>query len=236
MSTTSDIIDRIKKLLRLARSANPHEAQLAMQRAMELAAEHRVTIEGLNPDECAKEKATTHRDTRTFARINYDQRYALAICRLFFCVSTVECQVVRIVDGWPRSAWKSMIVGTPGDIEIAHYVFGFLTQHFAFCWRQFHGRFRNRHAYVHGMFLGLRDKLSEQMPAADTSAAKGNELVLADQKAYIAAVVGKTTSSPLGKPDHEAHAAAFAGYLQGKKTEIRSALKPSTTEQPLALK
>ena len=55
MSATPEVIEKIKKLLRLARSSNPHEAQLALQRAMALAREHDVAVEGLNPDEQAKQ-------------------------------------------------------------------------------------------------------------------------------------------------------------------------------------
>ena len=232
MSASSEIIDKIKKLLRLARSSNPNEAALAMARAMELAAQHHVTIEGLNPDELAKEKAVTHRDTKELSRVTYDQRYAHAICRRFFRVTPVEAEVIHIVDGWPRSAWKTRLVGTASDIEIALYVFGFLTQHFAYCWRQFRGRLRNRHAYVYAMYLGIVSKLAEQMPETEV---KGTELVLAEQTAYIAAVMGKLTSAPIGTPDSMASAAANAGWRQGRKTEIRTPLKPSAEPAPLAL-
>lgn len=40
----SDHLDKIKKLLRLSQSANAHEAELAMQRAMELALKHGVDL------------------------------------------------------------------------------------------------------------------------------------------------------------------------------------------------
>ncbi len=234
MNASAEIIEKIKKLLRLARSANAHEAQLAMQRALALAEEHRVTIEGLNPDEAAKEKATTHRDANQCVRLSYDRRYALAIVKKFFRVTAVEVQCLRMVDGWPTLGFKVMYVGTRSDIEIAIYVADFLTHHFAFCWREFRGRLRNRQAYVHGMLEGLWAKLMEQMPPAASPAAKGTELVLSEQEAYIAAVIGKTKSRDMGRPDHDAHAARWAGYQQGQKTEIRTALKPA--EQQLALR
>lgn len=235
MSASADIIDRIKKLLRLARSSNPHEAQQALARAMALAAEHRVEIEGLNPDESEKAKATTHRDTEPESRLSYDKRYALAICRAFFRISTVEVECIRVVNGWPARGVKIMWVGTRSDIEIGEYVYAFLVRHFAWCWRTYRGRFRNRQAYVHGMYIGLRVKLAEQMPPKETREAKGNELVVADQKAYIAAVIGKTTSKPMGAPDHAAKAAEYAGYLEGRKTEIRAAVH-APKEQTLALR
>ncbi len=230
MNATGEIIERIKKLLRLARSSNPHEAQLAMQRALALAEEHRVAIEGLNPDECAKEKKVTHQETEISARLSYDKRYAWAICRNFFNVDTVQIACIRMVDGWPRAGVKMAIVGTAADIEIARYVSGFLVQHFAFCWRTFRGRFRNRQAFVHGMFCGIYDKLEEKRPKKPI----GTELVVRERDTYIALHVGKTKQKPLGTPDHDAHGAEMAGYLHGQKTEIRTALKPAEAQLAIA--
>lgn len=89
--------------LRVECSSNPHEAQQALARAMGLAAEHNVAIEGLNPDEAAKEKKLTHEETEPRVRESYDARYAWVICRSFFNVDTVTMRGVRIVNGWPRT-------------------------------------------------------------------------------------------------------------------------------------
>ncbi len=225
----SDAIEKIKKLLRLARSSNPHEAKLALARAMALATEHDVEIEGLNPDECAQEKRLTHEETEPAARMSYDARYAWSICRSHFNVTTVEMNCIRLVDGWPRRAVKLAVVGTPAAIVIARYVHAFLVQHFAFCWRRHRGRLRNRQAFVHGMFIGIVVQLNCERPSA-----KGTELVVRDRQDYIARHIGKTTCMPMGRPDHEAHAAARAGYSQGLNTRIRQPLAKGASE-PLAL-
>ena len=68
MSATPEILEKIKKLLRLARSANQHEAQLALARALELARAHDVAVDSLNADEQAKEKTITHGDTEARQR------------------------------------------------------------------------------------------------------------------------------------------------------------------------
>lgn len=244
MNACPEIIERIKKLLRLARSSNPHEAKLALARAMELAREHRVAVEGLNPDNAAKEKATTHRETVCVSRVNYDKRYALLIVRNFFRVTPVEVQKIILVKGWPKSAWKIVFVGSVSDIEIGLYVYAFLTHHFNFCWqhraeiataRGNAGRLRNRHAFVHGMMLGIFSKLSEQMPAEKSAEATGLELMVQSHHGYISAVIGETSSHKVGAPDHAAHASAWAGYQAGLNTEIRPALKPSDSTGPLAL-
>lgn len=234
MSATPEIIEKIRKLLRLARSSNPHEAQLALQRALALAREHDVAVEGLNPDEQAREKKVTHQETPVAARLSYDHRYAWAVCRRFFNVTTVEVACIRMVDGWPRRGAKMAVVGTEADLCIARWVHGFIVHQFSWCWRHHRGRLRNRQAYVHGMYIGIVVTLEEQRPAPAQE--RAHALVLKERDTYIAAVIGKTTSSPMGRPDHAANAAAWAGYLQGRKTNINNPLQEGERTEALALR
>lgn len=237
MSASAEIIDKIKKLLRLSRSSNPHEAQLALQRALELARAHGVAVESLNPDEQAKEKTVTHRDTPARQRMSYDKEYAVRICGAFFRITPVfRNKVVRPAVGYPYLAKYVTFVGTAADVEIALYVYGFLVHHFAYCWRKFRGRLRNRHAYVDGMFIGLFCKLRDAQPEPTEREVKGNELVLAEHNAYIEAVIGATSSKEFGRPDHDAQAAKWAGYLQGQRTNILNPLKEGERTVTLALR
>ncbi len=232
MSAPAEIIEKIKKLLRLSRSSNAHEAQLAMQRALELAREHEISVEGLNPDEAAREKAVTHRDSEEHLRISYDKEYAVRICCRFFHVRAIFVKVITTRRGYPELGTKITFVGRRAELEIALYVYHFLLQHFGFCWRKHRGRCRNRHAFVDGMFHGLYAKLAEGEPPRD---AKGTELVLRELDTYVAAVVGETTRGEFRKPDHEANAAARAGWLAGQQTNIRTPLKGDGCAAPLAL-
>lgn len=50
MTPEDRILDRIKKLLRLSRSSNPHEAALALQRAMDLAQINGLRLASIDPD------------------------------------------------------------------------------------------------------------------------------------------------------------------------------------------
>ena len=232
MSVPTDIIEKIKKLLRLSRSSNRHEAELALARALELARQHAIAIDTLNPDDAVREKQTTHRDTAAEARLSYDKRYALAIVRHFFRVSTVEVQCLREWRGRQRFGVKVIFVGTRSEIEISIYVFGFLVAHFARCWRKVQGKFRNRQAFVHGMYLGVWSKLEELRE----SEPKGMELVLAGHDAYIQATIGETEKKEVNHaPDHKARGAAWAGFLEGKNTQLHGALRPAAADAPLAL-
>jgi len=224
------IIEKIKKLLRLARSSNPHEAALAMQHALALAEEHRISIEGLNPDQAAP--AFTDRAGKAFARLSHEQLFASAIVQGFFRVKVITQRCLRVdKTGWPRRGEKMIFVGTESDLEIAWYVFDFLTVHFAYCWRKHRGRCRNRYSFMSGMAAGLYSKLAESVPLTPERQAKGNELVLS-MEAYIANNFGKLEARHM--PSASAQAAANAGYVQGRKTEIRPAIK-QTEPAPLAL-
>lgn len=229
MSAPANVIERIKKLLRLARSSNPHEAQLAMQRALQLAEEYHVAVDALNPD--AAKPTITHQDTDTIARLGYDRRFAALIVQRFFRVQPVVCAAIRRINGWPRAGQKLSFVGMATDIEIALYVYHFLVQHFAYCWRKHRGRLRSRYSFMHGMWRGLHAKLAEAEPAAAERKVTGTELQIS-VNGYIAEHIGKIQYDRLGDPT--AQAALYAGYVQGRRTEIRSAIKPAP-EAPLAL-
>lgn len=236
MSASAEIIEKIKKLLRLSRSSNPHEAQLALQRALELARAHGIAVDGLNPEEQAKEKTITHQDSDHAQRMSYDARYAATICTRFFRVHAVERAKLVLFDGWPTRVIYLMFVGTASDVEIALYVYNFLKHHFGYCWRKFRGRLRNRQAYVYGMMCGLYSKLEQAEPEPAPTEVKGNELALDARKNYIAAIVGETTKRDINPPDSDAHSARWAGFVQGQKTNILNPLKEGERTVTLALK
>lgn len=227
--TMDVILDRLQKLLRLARSSNPHEAALAMQRAMELAAEHRIALDQVDPDR--ESPRFTHRQHEDhFVRLPHEHQFAAAICKAFFDVRCIVQQVCRPGrGGYLQRREVITIVGTKSAVEIAHYVLGFLVHHFRFCWRKHRGRCRNRYAYMHGMFVGLYGKLAER----HTAPATGHEAALVvSMDHYLAEHFGDLTKHGFTKPT--ATAAHMAGYLQGRQTEIRPGLKPGVPA-PLAL-
>ncbi|MBC8009968.1 MAG: DUF2786 domain-containing protein [Burkholderiales bacterium] len=218
-----EVLEKIKKLLRLARSSNPHEAALAMAKAMALAAEHRVCLSQVDPDQEATH--VTHRDHEDrLARLSAEHHFAALICQRFF---RVRC-IVRNSHARQFIA----IVGATTDAEIALYVLGFLVHHFRFCWRHHRGRVRNRKAFMSGMFNGLYAKLREDELPAEKSEASNALVVSLD--AYIATHIGETKKKKAPECSADASAARRAGFNQGQKTNIRGAIKPSEAA-PLAL-
>lgn len=227
MSVPSEILERIKKLLRLARSSNPHEAQAAMQRAIALAEEYRISIEGLNPD--AQAPSLTHEDTESLKKLTYDRKFAALIVQRFFRVRAIARSAIHTVDGRLTLGRKLSFVGSASDIDVALYVYGFLVSHFGFCWRRHRGRVRNRYSYIEGLFQGLYSKLEQAEPQHPNSTGKELAISMDD---YVKKHIGETESTSM--PNGEAAAARWAGYLQGKNTEIRPAVK-AAAPAPLAL-
>lgn len=233
MSAPAEILEKLKKLLRLARSSNPHEAALAMEKAMALAAEHRVSLDQVNPDH--EPPRFTHRDDdEHFVRLPVEHQFAGMIVQRFFRVKTICRTCLRAGrDGWPQRREVMTLVGTETDVEIGLYVVGFLVHHFRFCWRHHRGRCRNRTAFMRGMFAGLYHKLlSAEPPAAPASAA--TTALEVSMNGYLAQHFGELKDRSMPGGGSEATAAMRAGYRQGQQTEIRGGIKPGAPA-PLAL-
>lgn len=233
MSAASDIVDRIAKLLRLAKSSNPHEAAAALAKAMELAAEHRVALESIPLEEAETAKRTAHRDTDPFARLSYDRKYACIILRRFFRVRVIHRGAIVMRDGLPAASRKISFVGQTADLEIALYVYAFLLAHFTYCWSHHRGRLRSRPSFVRGMFEGIFSKLYEAEAAAG-AARTGTELAESFGH-YISLHFGPTEQMKNRLPDADASAARYRGYVHGRKTEIRTPLKAGGEEGRLLL-
>ena len=107
-------IDKIKKLLRLGKSSNPHEAELALQRAFEIAEKNHIDLASLDvEDDLKKILKQAH---RVGWKMSYSRKQALSIVQTFFNVTPV------------LSRPNIQFVGTSADIEIAIHVFEFLTR------------------------------------------------------------------------------------------------------------
>jgi hypothetical protein len=211
-------LDLIKKLLRLNRSSNLHEAALALQKAREIASLHRIDLKLVNPDE--EWRAVTHRDIMTDKRLAVERKYASIIVQTFFRVSCVFV---------PKAEDQSHLtmIGTATDLEVANYVYVFLVRHFRFCWRHHRGRLRNRVAFMRGLFVGLYSKLDKAQPPVE------------DHAITISHATYKRHLFPHGLVPHRCpkpfrNSQAFhAGYIQGQQTEIRSGIRstiPATLE------
>jgi hypothetical protein len=204
-----EVIERIKKLLRMKRGGTPGEIENALSLAQKLAARHNLDINSINENEPDKEPIT-HEDILS-SRLQWECKYAALILQGYFNVEIV------------LGCGSLTIVGTEANIAIARYVYNYLIKHFRHEWKTKRGRLRNRQAFFYGMYKGLAYKLwSAQKEPIEKEGIilTGNKLQL---KNYIKEHFGKTKTSTC-KPDSNARQAELAGIVAGRNTNIRSAI------------
>jgi len=155
------MLDKVRKLLSLARSGNENEAFLAMQKANEL-------IEKYNIDRIAHDRAVKfvyaiiHHKKK---RIENYQRQICLILREHFFVDVVYsslydpagCQTYRTIE----------LLGTVENVSIAEYVYYFLMNQMEVLWKAHQRRnsapaSRNKRSYRLGVIKGFHEKLDRQ--------------------------------------------------------------------------
>lgn len=112
-----DVLDKIKKLLSLGKSDNVHEAALAIARAQQLMERHRITqamleLSGEAQSESPEADPTPFYDDKNMSP--WRIRLALVICRANGCV---------VYTSRVNGKKTLMIIGTPGNVGRARYLF-----------------------------------------------------------------------------------------------------------------
>ncbi len=188
MSNQNDILDKIRKLLRLAdrsRGATENEAKVALAKAQELMTRHNIDSallrmeRGESGDSFAVDKGKVDLPKT----LNPADLMILSLLQQHFNVKTILMPTGR---GTPVD-----IIGAPADIDFAIYAFNFLRQTFFRCWNEFKTTRTNpdKASYYRGLRDGLNAELkaakerAEQSYAADQRQAYG--LVVVDQQAAI---------------------------------------------------
>jgi Protein of unknown function (DUF2786) len=229
---TSPIIERIKKLLRLAadKRGNAHEAERALALAFELAEKHRIDMEGLDLDPDSERVA--HEYFKVGERFDRLRRGVFSILGTFFHVSLCLCGP------------QMLVAGKPSDIEIARYVHDFLLRAGRDCLAEYSRAEKakrrrvstnKRAGFTTGFIWGISAKLGEArkaMPLTDSVSA----IVLAEKVSRAAYVKEQCPSMKTLKalPDRKNETALVSGWLRGQSTNIHQPLGRSEAE-PLLL-
>ena len=150
------ILDRIRKLLALAGSANQHEAEAAMKRAHELMLRH--NLEQL-PVRHAFEVRHLGEPRR---RANPVEAEVVALLSELFFVEVISIPVYVPRTGLHGRVFE--IAGTRANVEMAAHVYAFLLATTDRLWRDNRGDARvrdgrDRVPYQTGVIRGFRDKL-----------------------------------------------------------------------------
>lgn len=221
--THDQVIEKIKKLLRMKRGGTRGEIENALVMAAELARKHGIDLAGVDPD--AETQKINHISELLTSRLPLEAKFAAGILVNFFNVNVIVSQQRH-----PRRPWDRVyilnLVGNALDTEVARYVFAFLQKHFRRCWAQRENRrLKNREAFINGMFLGLAYKLENERRQSVNEAGLvliGN--AVAERKNYVAKHWPDSKESNLKHDDSGANAAREAGVTAGLATNIRKAV------------
>ena len=213
----SSLIEKIKKLLRLAKdgAATPAEAANALAKAIAIAAENDVDLSKI-PDDSSTGAGMSHATEPSQAGVPH--RLASRIVSRHFGVEAI----------FDSTGVKPVIhfVGLEENCHLAIYCYVYLVRSMRSAWRiRTNRRLRDRESFLRG-YAGAIDR---QMPAVFHRPG----LVLS-AKAYIEGVIlagktGVTIKETKSKPKKLNAASAIEGGIAGSNAEIRNALRGSET-------
>jgi hypothetical protein len=225
------IVEKIKKLLRLAQSSNPHEAELALARAFELAQKHQIDVSTLDMDE--ESERIIHEWFHVGARVSYLRQRAIGIVMTFF---HVDACISR-----PRVVF----VGAATDVTIANYVYAFIVaqgqrqlRHFERAQKVFGRRMtpKKRLGFVQGFIYGISLQLGKRQEANAIEDSR-TAIVLAEkerQRADYLADLIPGAKAIAHRQQKGNTSALWDGFQAGKATTINKPLA-GTREGQLAL-
>ena len=152
--STDPTIEKIKKLLRLGKSSNPHEAELALQRAFEIAERNHIDLASLDVEDDLRKIAL--KAYRVALRLSYPKKMAISTVQSFFNVTVL------------MKRGQLEFIGTASDIEVAIHVFEFLVRACLRDLRKVRARLRGvrlprRHlrSFINGFFYGVSSNLTK---------------------------------------------------------------------------
>ncbi|MBU1564852.1 MAG: SprT-like domain-containing protein [Proteobacteria bacterium] len=174
---------KIEKLLALGRSANEHEAALAMEKANALLEKYH--LHGLG--EGGEHRYACVIIDRKKKKIASYQRHICSILQEFFFVRIVLSQ---LYDPCRNDSFKTVeLFGTRENVAIAEYCFHFLENHLALLWSANRDRFRGvvqteKNSYFLGLLRGFHQKLREQKKSRTekTFQPQAGALILAEEQ------------------------------------------------------
>jgi hypothetical protein len=160
-TVSRNIIEKIRKLLALAKSSNEHESALAMEMAGRLLKRYNVQHHYEN----GQTNYVYSIINKKRKRIEGYQRRIILILKKYFYVDAL---VSSLYDPLSNETHKTFeIFGKKENVEIAEYCYHFLEEKLSSLWRQNRASFNGnkriaKKSYYLGLLQGFSDKLSEQ--------------------------------------------------------------------------
>lgn len=234
------LLEKVRKLLALAESANEYEALLAMRKARELLDQHRLPLPGERSEYCSlvinlgKRRVLSHH--RAIASLLMDHFQVEVV--LAFTYDAALCDTCRCLD----------IIGRPSQVKVAEYIFHFLENRLKRLW-EYQRRLRpgggrsGGNSYRLGVLKGFREKLAGERKAASdggsTAAPTPAERLPArltdpERDRFLTCRYPRLRSSR-GRSITVNHEHYRAGREEGRRLELRAGLERSGNTAPLPL-
>jgi hypothetical protein len=226
-------IERIRKLLALATSSNPHEAALAAERAVEIAQRHNLDLASLGP---AEEERYVQRELDVGGAAPWRWLLMSAVARANFCRA-----LRRRIAG--RFQSEMFLVGERHNLAVCEFLFAFLAREVDRLaergWRRARAVYGDwvearswKNDFRRGAVATISTRLAERAArfAAESPAARA--LVLDKEAALEAALERLHPSAPTRSVRLRAAGHAFTqGQHEASRIDLRDALTVSPAGQ-----
>ncbi|MES2746019.1 MAG: DUF2786 domain-containing protein [Bdellovibrionota bacterium] len=235
-------VRRIEKLLALAKSSNPNEAALAMERARALSVEYQI------------ERQSEGRNY-TYVLINHKKKtmpaHQSAIASLLCTHFYVDCVSRSQYDADSRESYKILeVLGTVENVAIAEYVYWYLWRELPHLWKTYalaQGKKRaSQRSFYLGVLNGFHDKLSRERYRSEIKSEPSNETALItldkglerilkqELRSFVSERFPRLNRSGTSRSGLEADA-YHSGVARGKNLELRQGLSQPENKRPLLL-
>jgi hypothetical protein len=225
-------VEKIKKLLRLARdgAASPAEAAVALERAMDLMARHNIEVSELDLD-AETERFVTER-VRVGARLS-EAKYLIGnLVMTYFPVRLTIFSKYGFKRGRLVPEKELAFMGTEQDVAIAIYVFDFLVGASSRAMSAYvagekkarrRATPRKKAGFLQGWVYGVASRLKR--PEATAALGEGKAIILKRRETALAAYAREQFPNA-GEIDREKKKtnddALTAGWIEGRKTTVRT--------------
>lgn len=212
------VLNKIKNLLKLAESSNPHEAELATLKANQLLLKHNLNYTNLSQDEYlyVKKVVVQKRKDAKLGAI-YD------ILRHF---------MVRPILNYGKGEVSIEVTGRRTNIELADYIAGFLNEELERQWllvkkeKSLKG-VRAKNSFFHGMAKGYDQKMKESQKSF-SSAEERALMVISNQLDKDVQRIYRRLSSTASNSSRD-NASYNLGAAAGKSLNINKGVKNSSS-------
>jgi hypothetical protein len=223
------VIEKVKKLLALGRSNEPHESALALQRARSLMDKHGITSTDL-------EVADIQPRNGAAGRYKTPPEYITELADV--CADLFECGVYYMTESQPSNFYRPknvyqtrpVFIGAEPQNEICGYTYDVLVRQLIRARRSFRSKewhpsliTRDRDSYARGWVEAIRSKVADMVPPKPkpTIADETGLVALTAVEAYIKREVKGSFDARSCDLNRDA---LHTGYVDGLNVDVRKGM------------